>query len=151
MSKSFGFIAGIPYDFVFKKHPNKGWYRFYLGRYELGAIYPKTFSRNSPSNRTWGVIVNGDMVDSVIPRSIEGFKTRDYAIEYILQVHELTRHQYNTTLRDRAIVSADKGIDLSMDKSEATVVLRALEGQPLNPAEKREILHLTNQLKIALE
>ncbi len=41
----------------------------------------------------WSVIVSGDLVKGV-PRLVHGFRIRHDAIEYALQVHELTREQY---------------------------------------------------------
>lgn len=151
MSKYFAFIGDKAYDFTYKKHPNKGWYRFFLGQYELGALFKKTFGRNSPSNYTWGCIVNGDTEGNVIPRKVEGFKTREYAIEYLLQAHELTRYQYNTQLRDTTFMKASKGIKLDLDDSVGRVLLRLVKGMPLNSAEKREIQHLEPILLASLE
>lgn len=150
MSKYFGFINGKAYDFTYKKHPNKGWYRFFLGQYEIGALYKKTFGRNSENNYTWGCILCGDNANNIIPRKVEGFKTREYAIEYLLQTHELTRHQYNDELRDKHLFQVEKSTTLNLDESETKVLLRLVSGMGLNSAEKREIQHIEPILRTAL-
>lgn len=101
MSKYFAFIKGQPFDYLFKKHPNEGWYIFCLGENALGVVYKKTYGRDSNSSPSWGVIVYGDSCNNKIPTNVEGFKSRSYAVDYILKSHELTRESYNTTLRDK--------------------------------------------------
>lgn len=100
-SRYFGFINGKPYDFKFIKHKvHKGWYKFYLGEHFLGNVIKNTYGRNSEANPSWSVIVYGDSANYLIPTQVDGFKTRHYAVDYLLKAHELTRKNYNTQLRD---------------------------------------------------
>jgi ribosomal protein L15 len=99
MSKYSGIINGTFYCFVFKKHKgHKGWYNFYLGQYHICQLVPKTTRKNLDKPSSWSVIVANEL-PATTPRLVHGFKTRMDAVDYALQVHELTRNTYNSTLR----------------------------------------------------
>jgi hypothetical protein len=140
MSKYVGFINNKAYSFSFKKHPsNKDWYTFSLGHCVLGQVYKKTYGRDSESRPTWGVIVRGDTAENLIPRNVEGFATRHYAVEYLLQTHELTRFQYNNGLKDLEIF--DKHI-FTFNKEQIRIFNKNLSNQPLTTEESKEIKRL---------
>lgn len=103
-SRYFAFINGKPYDFKFIKHEvHKGWYKFYLGEHLLGTVIKNTYGRDSEANPSWSVTVYGNSANDLIPTEVGGFKTRHYAVDYLLKAHELTRKSYNARLRQNSI------------------------------------------------
>lgn len=93
MSKYSGFINGKCLPFVFKKHGNDGWKKFFLGDQFIALLIPPSYKPG------WSVIV--DKVENHLqtPSLVEGFVSRHAAIDYALQTHIKTRDTYH---RDRA-------------------------------------------------
>lgn len=92
MSKYFGWIQGKAYDFSFKPLGDDLFTCVYLGEHLICQV-----SKND--RKGWAVIVQGELScgwdNPVVPRLVEGFKSRWSAIEYALQVHHLTAPTYN--------------------------------------------------------
>lgn len=84
-SKKSGFVEGKPLPYKFKKRSQGRW--FNLGGHRIADL--------RKSDKGWLVIVQGEMPHYLIPRMVEGFKTRQDAIDYSLKVHQLTYKTYN--------------------------------------------------------
>lgn len=88
MSMYFGWIDSKPYDFKYKPTGDGLFTNVYLGEHLICQTCKN-------QRKSFCVVVQGKIDDSVIPRLVEGFATRWDAIQYALKVHPLTSKTYN--------------------------------------------------------
>ena len=94
-SKYSAFVNGKPLPYRFKKGSPIGGsgtlWRFYLGDDLIADLFSNSVTR-------WGVIVNGDLshTNDMAPRLVEGFASRDRAVDYALKIHAKTFRTYNS-------------------------------------------------------
>ena len=93
MSKYSGWVDGKPLPYNFKKlsKTHSFDYLFCLGDVKIGWIV-----RKGSRDKSWCCIAFGDEYSTkhMVPTTVEGFISRERAVDYMLKVHPRTRKTY---------------------------------------------------------